>query len=507
MKYKNRIRQIFLGDNLEALSKLEKDSVTLAYLDPPFNSGRSYKVLIGLNRSSSGSSDVSAFNDKWARNTVSSHLAVMKNLLPQHMYEYFKSFFKLIERGNLSAYLAWLTPRLYLTYQLLSDQGSLYLHCDSSSSHYLKLILDKIFGPAHFRNEIIWRRTYAHSSAHRFGPAHDVILYYTKSKNRVWNPIYVSYDASYIDKYFTHNDEIGQYQTITCTAPGDRRGTRAHYEWRGKFPPPGRHWAWKKDQMEEFAAAGRLVHSVNGVPRLKRYVDDGQGVAVQDVWADIQRLDAHSGERVGYETQKPVKLLERILTASSRPGDLVIDPFCGSGTTLVAAEKLNRNWIGIDSSVLACSLALGRTRADTGPLPISLQGFPKTEDEALDLLATSPMGFGIWGTSLLGTLPDRRLLSDALMVGRGKVSVGRKSTHLLSLIPLARKEDDTVIDLPKSRGRHVALLLDVPGFNHIQPPLRERQQNAKSLMIPLESLITSVSANYGLAAEVRQLVQ
>ena len=317
--------------------------------------------------------------------------------------------------------------------------------------------------------------------------------------------MYINYDANYIDKYYTQHDENGQYQAITCTAPGDRTGTKAHYEWRGKLPPPGRHWAWTKGQMEDFESTGRLVYSVNGIPRLKRYVGESPGVAVQDVWADIQRLDAHSGERVGYETQKPVQLLERILKASSRPGDLVMDPFCGSGTTLVASERLGRSWIGADSSVLACSLALGRTRAVAGHLPIRLNGFPKSENEALELLAESPMGFGIWGAGLLGTLPDRRLLSDTLMVGRGRVTVGRKSTHLLSLVPLVSAED-TAIDLPTARGRQIALILDVPGLEEVPSPVEDDQRHTSRLTIPLESLTTASSADYGLASEVRQLV-
>ena len=505
MRQQKRVRQIHMGDNIEVLSGLDNESVTLAYLDPPFNSGRSYDALIGLNRTSAGS-EVSAFDDRWYWEPASSHLTVMRDLLPSETYKYFVTLFGLIGKNSLSTYLAWLTPRLYLTYESLSDQGSLYLHCDSTSSHYLKHVLDKIFGPANFQNEIIWRRTHAHSSAHRFGPVHDVILYYTKSSNRIWNPMYINYDTNYIDKYYTHNDEKGQYQSITCSAPGDRTGTRAHYEWRGKLPPPGRHWAWTREQMEDFESTGRLVYSANGVPRLKRYVDDGLGVAIQDVWADIQRLDAHSGERVGYETQKPVQLLERILEASSRPGDLVIDPFCGSGTTLVAAERLNRSWIGVDSSVLACSLALGRARADAGHLPIRLHGFPKSEDEALELLTVSPMGFGIWGAGLLGTLPDRRLLSDTLMVGRGRVTVGRKSTHLLSLVPLVNAKD-TSIDLPTTRGRQVALILDVPGLENTPAPLEENQRHTSRLSIPLESLITPASADHGLVTEVRQLVQ
>ena len=505
MRQKKRIRRIYMGDNIQVLTGLDKNTVTLAYLDPPFNSGRSYDALIGLNRSSVGL-EASAFEDKWCWEPMPSHLAVMRDLLPRETCKYFETLFELIGKSSLSAYLAWLTPRLYLTYESLSDQGSLYLHCDSTSSHYLKHVLDRIFGPANFQNEIIWRRTHAHSGAHRFGPVHDVILYYSKSGNRIWNPMYLNYDSNYIDKYYTHHDEKGQYQSITCSAPGDRTGTRAHYEWRGKLPPPGRHWAWTKEQMEDFESTGRLVYSTNGVPRLKRYVDDGPGVAIQDVWSDIQRLDAHSGERVGYETQKPVQLLERILKASSRPGDLIIDPFCGSGTTLVAAERLNRSWIGIDSSVLACSLALGRARAEAGHLPIRLHGFPKSEVEALELLAASPIGFGIWGAGLLGTVPDRRLLSDTLMVGRGRVTVGRKSTQLLSLVPLVNAEDAS-IDLPATRGRQVALILDVPGLEDISAPLEDRPRDTSKLKIPLESLITSSSTDHGLVTEVRELVQ
>ncbi|MDT4969214.1 MAG: hypothetical protein QOJ64_3951, partial [Acidobacteriota bacterium] len=432
-------RDIIVADNMEVLASIEPGSVSLAYLDPPFMSGRSYDAYLGRTRTPKHNSETTAFDDRWTwQDKTESEFQRIKEVVPLKVGQLLHGLLASQGRTSLLAYLVWLTPRLHLTRECLSERGSLYLHCDSNSSHYLKILLDTIFGPANFRNEIIWRRTHAHSSSHRFGPVHDAILYYSRASKCVWNPVHTSYDVSYLENYFNREDEEGRFQAITCTAPGDRTGTKAHYRWKGRLPPPGRHWAWKHEQMEKFEAAERLVYSSNGVPRLKRYAHEGLGVAVQDVWTDIPRLDAHSSERLGYETQKPVALLERIIAASSREGDVILDPFCGSGTTLVAAERLGRGWLGIDSSLLACSLALGRTRSVVGTKPIRLQGFPSRTEVAMQLFRDEPLRFGVWGASLLGTLPDRELLSDSLLIGT-RVVLGAKKSSLISLVPTGRK--------------------------------------------------------------------
>jgi SAM-dependent methyltransferase len=211
--------------------------------------------------------------------------------------------------------------------------------------------------------------------------------------------------------------------------------------------------------MEEFEQQGKLAYSSSGTPRLKRYVSDGAGVRIQDLWTDINRLDAHSEERVGYETQKPLALLERIITASSQPGDLVLDPFCGTGTTMIAAERLGRQWIGIDSSLLAASLALARLRQIVHLKHINLVGFPSDRAEALSLLAREPASFALWGTSMLATLADRKSTSAGMATGTGKLTIRRKIVQLLSWIPLDRHAERVLPRLPEGRLTKVGFVL------------------------------------------------
>jgi hypothetical protein len=499
------IRSISVGDNLEALSNIQQGSVNLAYLDPPFMSGRSYDAYLGRSRTPKQNAEIAAFEDRWTwQDTTERDFQRIREVLPLSVAELLRGLVSSQGRTGLLAYLLWLTPRLYWTKASLSKTGSLYLHCDSSSSHYLKILLDAMLGPANFRNEIIWRRTHAHSSSHRFGPVHDVILYYSNSGDYVWNPVHTSYDSRYIDNYFNREDENGRFQAITCTAPGDRTGTKAHYSWKGMLPPPGRHWAWKYEQMQEFEAAGRLVYSSNGVPRLKRYAHEGLGVAVQDVWMDIPRLDAHSSERLGYETQKPVALLERIISASSRPGDVVLDPFCGSGTTLVAAERLGRGWLGIDSSLLAGSLALGRTRGVVGTKPIRLKGFPDRTAAAMQLFKKKPLGFGVWAASLLGTLPDRTLLSDNLLIGTGDVA-GTKRISLISMVPIDTKCEVPSIKLTNNKKTPIGIVVKIRG---VDPSFRKwvaAEFGEKFVEVAIGSMTSAETHNSGIAKEVLQM--
>lgn len=443
-------RRIEAGDNLLALASLPDRSAALAYVDPPFNSGRSYEAVLFRDRSKATQSE-SGFTDKWLWGRHSdSELSSLREILPVDKAMAVTALIKSLGAAQVASYLAMMAPRLAHVHRVLEDTGSLYVHCDPSASHYLRVVLDQIFGADNFRNEIVWKRTHAHSGSRRYGPIHDSLLFYSKSSKYRWNPLHTEYNPSYIENHFTHQDERGKYQQITCTAPGDRQGTRAHYEFAGKLPPPGRHWAWKREQMDEFDRQGRLVYSVNGIPRLKRYIDDGKGVPLQDVWLDIPRLDAHSDERTGYETQKPLKLLERIIAASSDPGDLVIDPFCGSGSFLVAAEGLRRRWLGIDRSLLACSLALGRARRLVGSKRIKLVGFPESAKGVRSLRLQDPLTFGVWATGMVGGVPDRDTSSSAMIVGHGKLKHQKRSVDFRSWVPLtadpaiARQKSDAV---------------------------------------------------------------
>ncbi len=501
-----RVRRLAVGDNLDVLASLASGSVALVYLDPPFNSGRSYD-LVDADRGVRDHGRTAAFDDQWMWSSETEReLRRLPDLVPRTLSELVHALTGTLGRRDLSAYLVAMAPRLVELHRVLDDSGSLYLHCDYSASHYLRILLDEIFGAANFRNEIVWRRTHAHNSSRRFGPVHDTVLFYSKGARYRWTPQYTAYPPHYLDEYYVHNDERGRFQLITCTAPGDRTGTRAHYRWKGKLPPPGRHWAWKKETMESFERDGRLTYSANGIPRLKRYVDEAPGVQLQDVWSDINRLDAHSEERVGFETQKPLALLARIIAASSEPGDVILDPFVGSGTTLVAAEQAGRGWIGIDSSLLAGSLALARVRQEVNLWRVDLHGFPSDRAEALSLLKREPLAFGLWGTSMLATLADRRGRTETLVTGSGRMRIRRRVTQLKSWVPLQATITPAAEGLPKGRLSKVGFVLRAgrgvgAGLSkHLQGTLGIPVQD-----VPVESLVGADCRKRGIAPEVAAL--
>lgn len=498
---RSRTRSLRVGDNLEAMAALDAGSVELVYLDPPFNSGRTYDAIVAP-RAAGRRHRSGAFGDQWTWSAETEQsVAELGEWLPDPAVRFVADLTRMLGHSDLAAYLVMMSSRLGAAHTLLSDSGSIYLHCDPAASHYLKLVLDQIFGPENFRNEIIWKRTHAHSSSRRYGSVHDVILFYSKSARYTWNPVYSDYKASYIEKHFTHEDEKGRYQLITCTAPGDRLGTKAHYNWRGKYPPPGRHWAWKAEQMEAFDLEGRLVHSVNGVPRLKRYTDDGAGVPVQDLWTDINRLDAHSEERVGYDTQKPLAILDRIVSASSSPGDVVLDPFCGTGTTVVAAERLGRQWIGIDSSVLAASISLARVRQEVHLKQVALRGFPESEKAAQHLYDTDATAFGAWGTSMLGTLADRKNSNESVTIGSGKLKLGSRMVQLQSWVPIHDLPVGAV-PAPRRRASRLGFVLQI-GKSH-DGLVQWVEQRTKSPVhaVTISELVDSESLKRGLSERI-----
>lgn len=254
--------------------------------------------------------------------------------------------------------------------------------------------------------------------------------------------------------------------------------------------------------MEAFEREGRVVHSSNGVPRLKRYVGDGPGVLFQDVWLDINRLDAHSEERIGFETQKPVALLDRIVAASSNAGDTVLDPFCGSGTTLVAAERAGRRWIGMDASLLACSIALARVRQVVNLNNVTLVGFPASRAQALQVLREDPVGFGIWGTSMLATLADRKAFNGSVAIGAGRLRVGRKQFQLLSWVPLREEVEAVVPTVPKGQLSKLGFILRVRRGHHELRKWLKLNINISLYEIPLKNLVEGESLKRGFAPRI-----
>ena len=357
-------KTIWTGDNLDILRGLNSESVDLIYLDPPFNSNRNYSAPVG------SAAAGAAFKDTWTLSDLD--VAWMGLIAEEH-----PAIYKTLETAGLThgrgmqSYLCMMAVRLLEMRRALKDTGSVYLHCDPTASHYLKLVMDSVFGAGNFRSDITWKRTSAHSDGRQgrrqHGRVHDVLLFYTKSDDWTWNPVYTQYDQEYIDKFYRHiePDTGRRYQLGDLTGRGGAAKGNPEYEVMGVT----RFWAFSKERMQEMIDAGRVVQTRPGsVPRQKRYLDEMPGVPLQDSWTDIGPIGSQAKERLGYPTQKPLALLERIIKASSNEGDMVLDPFCGCATACVAAENLGRKWVGIDLSPKAIELVNVRLKSAMGDL-------------------------------------------------------------------------------------------------------------------------------------------
>ncbi len=317
-----------------------------------------------------------------------------------------ESLREFIGTNQMMAYLVMMAARLVELHRVLRPTDSLYLYCDSTASHYLKVILDTIFDPRNFRNEILWKRTSAHNDPKRYGRNIDTILYYSKGGDPTWNPIKVAYSQEYVASHYSQHDERGYYTTRDLTAPdhgGLSQGLR--YQWKGVSPPRGRTWTCVIERMEEYDRAGLISYSRDGMPRLKRYLEDMPGVSLQTLWDDIPPINSQATERLGYPTQKPLALLERIVQASSNPGDIVLDPFCGCGTAIAAAQKLERKWIGIDITHLSIALQKYRLEEMFPGIQFKVVGEPKDISAARQLAAEDRYQFQWWALSLIRARP------------------------------------------------------------------------------------------------------
>ncbi len=367
---------LYYGDNLKILrDHIGSESVDLVYLDPPFNSNRNYNVLFKDESGSEADSQITAFEDTWHWNASAEqtyHELIMTGDDVAKMIESFRSF---IGNNQMMAYLVMMAVRLKELHRVLKPTGSLYLHCDPTASHYLKILLDTIFGAQNYRNEIIWKRYGAHNDvgqgSKHYGRVHDTILFYPKSEDATWNQVFTPLDKEYINKTYNKIDADGRrFTTTPMTGPGGAAKGNPEFEWNGHT----RFWRYSKETMQRLHDEGKLYYSKTGYVRQKLYLEDSKGVPVQSVWNDISSLSGVHAERLGYPTQKPVALLERIVSASSNEGDLVLDPFCGCGTTIAAAQKLNRRWIGIDITHLSVGLMKLRLKDSFGLVPVGARG-------------------------------------------------------------------------------------------------------------------------------------
>lgn len=330
-----------------------------------------------------------------------------------------RAFRTLLGGSDMLAYLAMMAPRLVELRRVLKETGSIYLHCDPTASHYLKLLMDSVFGPVGFTSEIIWKRTSAHSSAKRWGPIHDTIVFYTKGDTYVWNKLFTPYDAEYLDTFLDQTDDDGRrWKRSDLTGAGVRHGETG-LTWRGlDVTAKGRHWAYPPSALDQLDQEGRIhwPKKDGGMPRLKQYPEDMAGLPLQDVITDIKPMHNLAQERLGYPTQKPEALLERILRASSNEGDVVLDPFCGCGTTVQVAQKLNRRWIGIDITHLAIGLIKTRLDDAFGPevrKTYEVIGEPTDVAGAQQLAEENKYQFQYWALGLCGARPTEGIKKGA----------------------------------------------------------------------------------------------
>jgi len=373
---------------LDILRKhIRDESVDLIYLDPPFNTQRDYHLRVRVQSGDPAEPPVVAFTDIWKWNEEAYH-QFMDRCSNERVRRLMLAFVESLGRNKMTAYLVMMAPRLVELHRVLRRTGSIYLHCDPTASHYLKVIMDAIWGERYFRNQIVWMRTNAHSGIKRWASIHDILLFYTKSNTYTWNTVYTQYKPGYVDKGYPYADERGRYRLITLARPTITPGNGGE-AWKGVDPTrDGRRWVIPRltadmvfgkersakmtiqEKLDALEQAGFIVWR-KGVkwPQCKIYFDTNRGVCIKDVIDDIRRIWADAKERVGYPTQKPLALLERIIQASSNEGDVVMDAFCGCGTTVVAAEKLGRTWIGIDNSHVAISLTINRISDMLGLVP------------------------------------------------------------------------------------------------------------------------------------------
>jgi site-specific DNA-methyltransferase (adenine-specific) len=405
------MNKLYYGDNLTVLRGcINDESVDLIYLDPPFNSQATYNVLFKSTAGEKSKAQIEAFEDTWhwGEEAEMAFDGVMHgpNTDAAEMLRSMRSFLK---ENDMMAYLSMMGVRLLELRRVLKPTGGLYLHCDPTASHYLKILLDAIFGATNFRNEIIWKRKAGrgetNNAAVRFGVSNDIILFYAKSDKAPFNRQYRKSSPHYIATKFTHKDEGGRiYQLDNVTSPSPRPNLT--YEYKG-YKPPVNGWAVSRERMEQMDREGRLYFPADKTKRIrrKRYLDELKGETVDSLWDDISPINSQAQERLGYPTQKPLALLERIVAASSSEGDVVLDPFCGCGTAIHAAQKLRREWIGIDITHLAISLIEKRLKDAFPGIEYEVHGTPKDLDGARELASQDPYQFQWWAVSLVNAVP------------------------------------------------------------------------------------------------------
>lgn len=441
---------LFYGDNLAILREyVDDESVDLIYLDPPFNSQRTYNVLFKDESGQESEAQLAAFDDTWhwddAAEATYHELVTESPVAVSKMIGALREF---VGTNQMMAYLVMMAIRLVDLHRVLKPTGSLYLHCDPTASHYLKVILDTIFGPENFRNEITWKRSSAHSDAKQgrkaYGNIADIIFFYSKTQEFTFNTQHTAYSEEYINSFYKYVDPDGRrYRLGDLTGPGGAAKGNPAYEVMGVT----RYWRYSKEKMAQLIAEGRVVQTKPGnVPQYKRYLDEMPGVPLQNIWDDIPPIGAQAAERLGYPTQKPLTLLERIVKVSSNPGDVVLDPFCGCGTTVAAAEKLERQWLGIDITHLSIALQKYRLQEMFPEAVFEVTGEPESVRAAEYLAKQDRFQFEWWALSLVKARPGQAPTGSK----KGKKGADRGIDGVINFIDSSKGKPQRVLVQVKS---------------------------------------------------------
>ena len=474
---------LYYGDNLGILRDYIPDtSVDLVYLDPPFNSDQDYNVLFA-EHGTRAAAQIKAFEDTWQWDESAAR--AYEHVVEQggRIAEAMRAFNSFLGSSDMMAYLAMMAPRLAELRRVMKDTASIYLHCDATAGHYLKMLMDATFGPEHFRSEIIWKRTNVHNDAKRWSPVADLILYYGKGDSVTWNPPYTPLSDAHVQSKYANKDPDGRKFTLSdMTSPKPRPNMM--YDWKGYASPP-LGWRYSKETMAKLDAAERIWYpdSKEKRPRLKRYLDEMPGVVLGNVWTDINPINSQAQERLGYPTQKPIALLERIIAASSNEGDVVLDPFCGCGTSISAAQRLRRNWIGIDITHLAIGLIKSRLQEefhDQIAQTYSVLGEPTTVDDAAELAREDHYQFQWWALGLVGARRDEKKGADKGIDGRlyfHDEGVGGKTKQVILSVKSGQLKATDVRDLRAVIEREKA---ELGVLISMEPPTKKMRAEAAS---------------------------
>jgi len=471
--------KLFYGDNLDVLRRYVNDeSVDLVYLDPPFKSNQDYNVLFAEQNGSRSHAQIRAFEDtwQWDQAAAAAYEEVVENA-SDRVSQALQAFRTFLGENDMLAYLSMMAPRLIELCRVLKPTGSLYLHCDPTASHYLKMLLDAVFGVTGFRNEITWKRTTAHSDARRFGANTDTIFFYSKTENYTFFPIYQPYDESYKAR-FRHKDPDGRRWTDDNLTAKGLSGGGYEYEYKGVRSL----WRCPPETMKRLDQEGRLHFTKKGGIRLKRYLDELPGMPCQSLWHDIPPINSQARERLGYPTQKPEALLERIIRASSNEGQVVLDPFCGCGTAIAVAERLKRKWIGIDITHLAITLIKNRLQDAFGEnAEYDVIGEPVSLPDARALAESDPYQFQWWALGLLGARPaEQKKGADRGIDGRIYFHDEKESRKTKQIIIQVKGGHVTAAQIRDLRGVIEREKAEIGVFVTMRPPTKPMKKEAAS---------------------------